>query len=89
MVIVGDVRRTDSVLNALVSHVRDWRVSASIELRSPRKHTVQEKITLKNQAAIALLRSWLEEDPGNQQEEWERVKEVLEENRLSDRPLFP
>ena len=40
----------------------------------------------KNQAAIALLQSWVEE--GDTQA-WETLKTNLDADRLSDRPLFP
>lgn len=46
----------------------------------------------KNEAAIQLLRSWREsseEDRQEQQETWEYLKRVLDEDRLSDRKLFP
>jgi hypothetical protein len=43
-----------------------------------------------NQAAIDLLRSWREEgDEQEQRETWEFLKTALDEDRLSDRPLFP
>jgi hypothetical protein len=42
-----------------------------------------------NQAAIALLRSWRNEDPAQQRKDWESLKQVLEEDRPSDRKLFP
>jgi hypothetical protein len=42
-----------------------------------------------NQAAIDLLRSWREEgDEQEQRETWEFLKTALDEDRLSDRPLF-
>lgn len=43
-----------------------------------------------NQAAIDLLRSWRE--TGNEQEQretWEFLEKALDEDRLSDRLLFP
>ena len=45
----------------------------------------------KNQAAIALLDSWLDddEDASEHQQAWEFLKAALDEDRLSDRPLFP
>jgi hypothetical protein len=45
----------------------------------------------KNQAAIALLDSWLsdEEDASEDQRAWEFLKTALDEDRLSNRPLFP
>jgi hypothetical protein len=45
----------------------------------------------KNQAAINLLDSWLEEteDAAEHQEAWDFLQTALDEDRLSDRPLFP
>lgn len=40
------------------------------------------------QAAVALLRSWYEEDPQEQRDTLDKLKEILEENRTSDRALF-
>jgi len=44
----------------------------------------------KNQAAIELLRSWREYgDEQEQTETWEYLRQALNEDRLSNRPLFP
>jgi hypothetical protein len=45
----------------------------------------------KNQAAINLLDSWLDdnEDALEHQQSWEFLKTALDEDRLSNRPLFP
>ncbi len=45
----------------------------------------------KNQAAIKLLDSWLDddEDASEHQQAWDFLKTALDEDRLSDRPLFP
>ncbi len=45
----------------------------------------------KNQAAIDLLDSWLDEDEdaSEHQQAWDVLKTALDEDRLSDRPLFP
>jgi hypothetical protein len=45
----------------------------------------------KNQAAINLLDSWLseDEDASEHQQTWDYLKKVMDEDRLSDRPLFP
>lgn len=45
----------------------------------------------KNQAAIDLLDSWLgdDEDASEHQQTWNFLKTALDEDRLSDRPLFP
>jgi hypothetical protein len=40
-------------------------------------------------AAIQLLQSWREADEQEQQETWEYLKRALDEDRLSDRKLFP
>ncbi|NJL41266.1 MAG: hypothetical protein HC899_34530 [Leptolyngbyaceae cyanobacterium SM1_4_3] len=44
----------------------------------------------RNQAAIDLLDSWLDdtEDASEHQQAWEFLKTALDEDRLSDRPLF-
>jgi hypothetical protein len=45
----------------------------------------------KNQAAIALLDSWLDEneDASEHQQTWDYLKKTMDEDRLSDRLLFP
>jgi hypothetical protein len=45
----------------------------------------------KNQAAIDLLDSWLNEDQdaSEHQQTWDFLQKSLDEDRLSDRPLFP
>ena len=44
----------------------------------------------KQQSAINLLQSWIDtDDPTEQQETGEALLEGLDENRLSDRSLFP
>ena len=41
------------------------------------------------ESAIALLQSWCDEDAQEQRETWEFLKTALDEDRLSDRKLFP
>lgn len=45
----------------------------------------------KNQAAIDLLDSWMgdSEDASEHQKAWDCLKTALDEDRLSNRPLFP
>ncbi len=45
----------------------------------------------KNQAAIDLLDSWLDdkEDALEHQQAWDFLKTALDEDRFSERPLFP
>ena len=39
--------------------------------------------------AIELLQSWFGDDSEEQRETWEHLKKTLDEDRLSDRKLFP
>jgi hypothetical protein len=43
----------------------------------------------KNRALIQLLRSWREGDEQEQRSTWEYLKRALDEDRLSERKLFP
>ncbi len=45
----------------------------------------------KNQAALDLLDSWLgdNEDEAEHRQAWDFLKTALDEDRLSERPLFP
>ena len=43
----------------------------------------------KNQAAIALLQSWQAEETQTDSQTWDYLKTALDQDRLSDRPLFP
>lgn len=43
----------------------------------------------KNRALIQLLRSWREGDEQEQRSTWEYLKKALDEDRLSERKLFP
>jgi len=43
----------------------------------------------KNHALIQLLRSWREGDEQEQRSTWEYLKQALDEDRLSERKLFP
>jgi hypothetical protein len=68
----------------LLEILRIFRQSVTV---SPPPDTTSTPI---NQAAIDLLRSWREEgDEAEQRETWEFLQQALDEDRLSDRPLFP
>lgn len=43
---------------------------------------------LKNQSCIELLNLWLADESGYDEENWPKVKEMLEANRLSNRKFF-
>ena len=53
------------------------------------KEREQTQQMRKNQAAIELLRSWRQGDEQEQRETLAYLKRVLDEDRLSDRKLFP
>jgi hypothetical protein len=42
----------------------------------------------KNEAARRLLQEWLTDDSGYDEEVWSKVKQIIEENRLSPRKRF-
>ena len=55
----------------------------------PRVSTTTDRVQ-KRQAAVELLTSWLGDgDEQEQREAWEYLRRVLDEDRLSDRKLFP
>jgi hypothetical protein len=57
-----------------------------------RNDRVGQAVITKNVQAIALLTGWLnatDADTDEQQETWEYLKKHLDEDRLSDRKLFP
>ena len=58
---------------------------------NPSENEPRQSITLspENQALIQLLRSWRESDDQERIETWEYLKQALDEDRLSDRKLFP
>jgi len=43
----------------------------------------------KGHRAVRLLESWLEDESGYDEETWPELKERLDEDRPSSRPLFP
>jgi hypothetical protein len=43
----------------------------------------------RNRALIQLLRSWREGDEQEQRDTWEYLRQALDEDRLSERKLFP
>lgn len=53
--------------------------------------TVDPEQARKNQAALDLLDSWLgdDEDEVEHRQAWDFLKTALDEDRLSERPLFP
>ncbi|HEY7546397.1 MAG TPA: hypothetical protein VID27_16025 [Blastocatellia bacterium] len=43
---------------------------------------------LKREACIQLLNQWLADESGYDEENWPKIKAMVEENRTSDRSLF-
>jgi hypothetical protein len=72
--------------DALLTTLRRFRESATHQ----QSQTINPEQAKKNQAAIDLLQSWMnEEDEGEDAQAWEILKTNLDADRLSDRPLFP
>jgi hypothetical protein len=71
----------------LLDTLRQFREKISLQ-NSP---IINPEQAQKNQAAIELLDSWLneDEDATEHQQAWDFLKNTLDEDRLSDRPLFP
>ncbi len=71
----------------LLATLRQFRQKISVDV-SPIVNAEQAE---KNKAAIALLDSWLDdtEDASEHQKAWDFLKTALDEDRLSDRHLFP
>lgn len=68
-----------------------WEQRDKEIMESLQRETQDVELTRrKNQALAELLRSWREEgDEEEQKEEWEFLRRALDEDRLSDRKLFP
>ncbi len=49
---------------------------------------VQEERRLKNLACIELINEWLADESGYDEEAWPKLKQMLEDNRSSNRSLF-
>ena len=65
------------------------RVSKTQETIDITKLSKEERIQ-RNQGAIALINSWVEDgDEEEQTETWEYLCQAIDEDRLSNRPLFP
>lgn len=47
-----------------------------------------QTLSVKNQKAIELLDSWIQEDVGDQGNEWASLIKAIDENRTSHRKLF-
>jgi hypothetical protein len=79
--------RSDVVFADLLDTLRQFRQN----LPSTTSSAIDPEQARKNQAAINLLDSWLEddEDASEHQQAWEFLKVALDEDRLSDRSLFP
>ncbi len=74
------------------SHWLAWHMNSPLVSRSEiEKKELPQSITQsqKNSALIQLLRSWREGDEQEQKSTWEYLRQALDEDRLSERKLFP
>ncbi len=64
--------------------------TTSIELILHELSVINVEQAQKNQAAIDLLDSWMDdsEEAAEHQQAWDFLKTALDEDRLSNRPLF-
>jgi hypothetical protein len=71
----------------VLDNLRQFRQKISVSSQP----VIDAEQAKKNQAAIDLLDSWLGdgEDAAEHQKSWDFLKTALDEDRLSDRPLFP
>ena len=61
-------------------------VSSAVQVESPDEPLAAQ--VKKNVAAIRLLREWMADESGYDEQVWPTVRKVLEENRLSYRARF-
>lgn len=78
---------------AITRHLREQVGSAaSFHWLTPRpersSHTARAVQRAKNEAAIRLLQKWMSDESGYDEAVWPRVKQAIEENRLSERKRF-
>jgi thioredoxin-like negative regulator of GroEL len=69
----------DAVQDASAVPQRKQEAHATAEVAAQRQ---------KNEAARRLLQEWLADDSGYDEEVWSKVKQLIEENRLSPRKRF-
>jgi len=67
---------------------KDNGFRSSTILEAPGEAGDGEALRAKNEAAIQLLHEWLEDDSGYDERAWPRLKEAIEEDRLSYRKRF-
>ncbi len=66
----------------------DTSLSESLQGKRQTALTEQEVQSQKNEAARRLLQEWLADDSGYDEDVWPKVKQLIEENRLSPRKRF-
>ena len=60
-----------------------------LEAQDDTVNRVDPQQQAKNEIAVCLLETWSEGDAQEQKETWEFLMAALDEDRLSDRKLFP
>lgn len=62
--------------------------SGTIDKNTETVEISDEILRIKNEVAIRLFQDWLADETGYDEKTWEKVKRVIENNRLSDRRRF-
>ncbi len=91
IITLGDPKSDlDAGHRAIIFDMEMDRLHADVwEVFSSAKGEKLEALLKKNRALIQLLKSWREGDEQEQRSTWEYLKQALDEDRLSERKLFP
>jgi hemerythrin superfamily protein len=78
----------------LLEIIRLFRESVTLKLdlsgNSEQETQETDRLTQQHKALSKLTKEWIEEgDEQEQTETWQYLRQALDENRLSNRPLFP
>jgi hypothetical protein len=86
----SSVTPSGSVWLQTLAHLAYEPPSSASQSEIENKELLQsEPQSQKTLALIQLLRSWREGDEQEQRSTWEYLKQALDEDRLSERKLFP
>lgn len=85
---VNAVKPRYSKLSITAEQARWRRRRATRFYTAQIRRKARSLLPAENVAAIQLLDSWLNEEAKGYDDEWDRIKQAIDENRLSNRKLF-